>query len=133
MLTAWGSEKMVKWRAGMQENKLSKMVTVTQPNYTFFKFLNLYSQPQLLHDFFCCFSVKSHQMLTFYWYLCIYSIPGVTLSYSSISLQNPFRNTTAAKMGSFRILIISSFFFDLWDKDLASFRNCSKWSLQLEK
>lgn len=29
MLTAWGSEKMVVWRAGMQENKLSKMVTVT--------------------------------------------------------------------------------------------------------
>lgn len=29
MLTAWGSEKVVRWRAGMQENKLSKMVTVT--------------------------------------------------------------------------------------------------------
>lgn len=29
MLTAWGSEKMVSWRAVMQENKLPKMVTVT--------------------------------------------------------------------------------------------------------
>lgn len=29
MLTAQSSEKMVRWRAGMQENKLSEMVTVT--------------------------------------------------------------------------------------------------------
>jgi len=29
VLTAWGREKMVRWKAGMQENKLSKMVTVT--------------------------------------------------------------------------------------------------------
>lgn len=28
-LTAWGSEKMVRWRAGMQENKNSEMVTIT--------------------------------------------------------------------------------------------------------
>lgn len=51
MLTAWGSEKMVRWRAGMQENKLSKMVTVTQPSYTCFKLFNLSSQPLLLSLF----------------------------------------------------------------------------------
>ena len=51
MLTAWGSEKVVRWRAGMQENKLSKMVTVTQPSYTCFKLFNLCSQPQLLNHF----------------------------------------------------------------------------------